>query len=343
MPDKGRGLSVILVCLAVLLAAALVSLGAGSYGSSVPDIVRALFGASSDKRLATVLFNVRLPRVLTSIVGGVALGISGCVLQAVLRNPMAASSTLGISQGAAFGAAFAIIVLGAGKQMSGGALLFNNAALISLCAFAFSLSVSAVILAMSRFIGASPEALVLAGVALSSLFSGATTILQYFASDVDLTFVVFWTFGDLGRAHYHEIAIMAAVTGVLSVFFWLNRWNYNALEIGEESAVSLGINVPRMRLLNMAAASLVAAIVVSFAGIINFIGLIAPHIVRRWTGGNHAFLLPASAIMGAVLLLTGDLVSRTVISPVLLPIGAITSFLGAPLFLYLLFKRGRRI
>ena len=136
---------------------------------------------------------------------------------------------------------------------------------------------------------------------------------------------------------------MAAVVLVFFVYFLLNRWNYNALESGEQTAVSLGVNVGGLRLTNMLACSLVASVVVSYVGIINFIGLVAPHIVRRFLGNNYCYLIPGSALMGAILLLLGDLAARGVAAPVVLPIGAITSFLGAPLFLWMLFKGRNRL
>jgi iron complex transport system permease protein len=322
----------LLALLGTTTAVTLLSVYAGSYQTSFFETALGIFNRAPDPRINIIIRNTRLPRVLTALCGGWALGISGCVLQSVLRNPLAASSTLGISQGAAFGAAFAIIVLGAAKTGHGGA------ALVGACAFVGSMGVSVTILALSRFVRISPEAMVLAGVAISALFSGATALIQYFANDVELSQLVFWTFGDLSRGGWREIRIMALSALSFSVFFFLNRWKYNALESGEESARSLGVNVRRQRLLNMLTCSLATAIVVSIAGLINFIGLIAPHIVRRFIGNNHTWLLPGSALMGASLLLLGDMAARLVIAPLVLPIGAITSFLGAPLFLYLLFR-----
>lgn len=214
---------------------------------------------------------------------------------------------------------------------------------ISVCAFLCSMAVSLVILALSRLRSVTPEAMVLSGVALSSLFSGASTLLQYFADEVQLASVVFWTFGDLGRTTWHEVGIMAAVVLATGVYFFFNRWNYNALEGGEQTAVSLGVRVDHLRLANVLLCSLTASVVVSYVGVINFIGLVAPHLARRLVGGNYCVLLPASALTGAALLVAGDLAARQILAPVVLPIGAITSFLGAPLFLYLLFKGGKRL
>jgi iron complex transport system permease protein len=331
--------TLVFAALAVLLIIiTLISLRVGTYDTSLWEIARAVFNEADDSKVNTVIRNMRLPRVLTAVIGGVGLGLSGCVLQAILRNPLASPSTLGISQGAAFGAAFAIIVLGAGMQSSTIAVQFSNPLLISLCAFIGSMGVSVIILTLSRFRQITPEAMILAGVALGAMFAGATTLLQFFASEVQLVSVMFWTFGDIGRAGWKEIRLMFIVVFAASIYFIANRWNYNALESGEQTAVSMGVNVSRTRVANMVVCSVTAAVIVSYLGIINFIGLVAPHIVRRIIGNNHIFLLPCSALMGAILLLLGDLAARAVLSPVILPIGAITSFLGAPLFLWLLFK-----
>lgn len=205
------------------------------------------------------------------------------------------------------------------------------------------MAVSLLILALSRLRSVSAEAMVLSGVALSSLFSGASTLLQYFADEVQLASVVFWTFGDLGRTTWRDVGIMAAVVLGTFVYFFLCRWDYNALSGGEQTAMSLGVRVDRLRLVNVLLCSLTASVVVSYVGVINFIGLVAPHLARRLVGGNYCVLLPASALTGAALLVLGDLAARQILSPVVLPIGAITSFLGAPLFLYLLFKGGKRL
>ena len=199
-----------------------------------------------------------------------------------------------------------------------------------------------VVLLFSRLGCMRPESIVLVGVTLSALFSGASTIMQYFADDVELSKVIFWEFGDLSRATWGQMGLMAAVGLGCTVYFFVNRWNYNALLNGGHVAGGLGVNVDRTRVLGVAVASLLAAIMVSFVGLINFIGLIAPHIARRFVGNDYRFLLPASLVLGSVIMLASDLVARMVISPVILPIGAITSFLGAPLFLYLLYRGYRR-
>ena len=318
---------------ALLLVTALLSLRSGSYDTPVAELLKGIFGLSSDRKINIVVQNNRLPRILTAILAGGGLGLAGCILQAVLRNPLASASTLGVSQGATFGAAFAIVVLGLGA---------NDRLGIPLCAFLGSMAVAVVILGLSKFRQVSPEGIVLAGVAISSMFTGATTLIQYFADEVELSTLVFWTFGDLGSTTWADMGPMAAIVGILCLYCILRRWDYNALLAGEETAISLGLNVKRLTLINMVLCCLCSSVVVSQVGLISFIGLVAPHIVRMVVGNNHVYLIPGSILGGATLLLLGDLFARTVISPVILPIGAITSFLGGPLFLYLLFKGGKR-
>ena len=318
--------------LAVLALAFFLSLRAGSYNTPAAELIRGIFGRAADNKINLVIRNNRLPRICTAMVSGAGLGLAGCILQSVLRNPLASASTLGVSQGATFGAAVAIIGLG---------LTHTGSWAIPLCSFLGSLLVAAVILGLSRFKQVSSEGIVLAGVAISSMLTGATTLLQYFADEVALSSLVFWTFGDLGSTSWQSLRGMALAVLLLIVYCYLHRWDYNALLSGEETALSLGINVQRLTLTNVVLTCLVCSIIVSNVGLINFIGLVAPHIVRMVVGNNYIYLIPGSVLAGAALLLLSDLVARVVIMPVILPIGALTAFLGGPLFLYLLFK-GRR-
>ena len=331
--NRVKSIGFLIVLGATLLVTVLLSLRAGSYDTPIGELVKGLFGLSDDKKINLVVQNNRLPRILTAILAGGGLGLAGCILQAVLRNPLASSSTLGVSQGATFGAAFAIVVLGLGATDGIG---------IPLCAFLGSIAVALVILGLSKFRQVSPEGIVLAGVAISSMFTGATTLIQYFADEVELSTLVFWTFGDLGSTGWEDLGGMAAMVALLCVYCFLHRWDYNALLSGEETAISLGVNVKRLTLMGLVLCCLCSSVVVSNVGLISFIGLVAPHIVRMVVGNNHVYLIPGAILGGATLLLLGDLFARTVISPVILPIGAITSFLGGPLFLYLLFKGGKK-
>lgn len=335
---------VVLILLLLLIVIAFVfALNAGSSNLNLYQVIQAVLGqgtAISD----VVIWKIRLPRVLAAIIAGAGLSVAGCVMQNNLRNPLASPSTLGISNAAAFGANLAIIVFGAGSLQSTGtdAVIINNPYLVTLFAFICAMVGTVVILLLARCRGFSPEAMILAGVALSSLFSAGTILIQYFAQDVQIAAAVFWTFGDLGRAAWKEVIILACLIGLSVIYFMFRRWDYNALDSGEETAKSLGVHVENVRLGGMFVSSLITAVAVSFLGIIGFIGLVGPQIMRRIVGGDHRYLIPASALTGALLLLVSDTLARTMVAPVVLPVGAITSFFGAPLFLYLLARGYRR-
>lgn len=326
-----RSISFLVLLTVFLLLSILLSLRAGSYNTPVMELIKGIFGKSADKKINLVVQNNRMPRICTAIIAGAGLGLAGCILQAILHNPLASASTLGVSQGATFGAAFAIVVMNMTGSIG-----------ISVYSFLGSIAVAIVILGLSRFKQVSAEGIVLAGVAISSMLSGATTLIQYFANEIQLTSLVFWTFGDLGSTGWEDLRPMGIMVLILLVYCFAHRWDYNALLNGEETAVSLGIHVQRLTLTNMVLCCLTCSIIVSNVGLINFIGLVAPHIVRMVVGNNHVYLIPGSVLAGAALLLLGDLIARVAIMPIILPIGAITSFLGGPLFLYLLFKGGRK-
>jgi len=329
--NQVKSISFLILLAAVLCGAFVLSLCSGAYDTPVGELLKGIFGMSADRKLNLVVQNNRLPRICTAILAGAGLGITGCVLQAILRNPLASASTLGVSQGASFGAAFAIIILNR-----------STGAAIPVCAFAGSMAVALVILGLSRFHQVSAESIVLAGVAISSMFTGGTTLMQYFADEIELNTLVFWTFGDLGSTNWEDVGKMALIVTCVSIYFLVRRWDFNALLSGEETAISLGIHVRQLTMVNMILCCLCSSVIVSNIGLISFIGLAAPHIVRLAVGNNHVYLLPGSALAGAVILLLGDWFARVAIPPVILPIGAITSFLGGPLFLWLLFKGGKR-
>jgi iron complex transport system permease protein len=328
---------VLIALLLLIVIMALYSVNAGSTNLNPYQVIMAFLGQGSAVSDA-VVWNIRLPRVIAAIIAGAGLAVAGCVMQNNLRNPLASPSTLGISNAAVFGANIAIIILGAGSIQSTNtdAVIINNPYIVTLFAFIWSMVAAVVILMLAGFRGFSPEAMVLAGVALGSLFTAGTIIIQYFAQDVQVAAVVFWTFGDLGRAAWKEVIIMAVIISLAIIYFTLMRWDYNALDSGEDTAKGLGVDVKKVRLKGMFFSSLITAVTVSFLGIIGFIGLVGPQIMRRIIGGDHRFLIPASALTGSLLLLVSDTLARTIIEPLVLPVGAITSFMGAPLFLYLL-------
>lgn len=331
------GTSALLMLLALVVA---ISLGAA--GIPFTEVVKSLLGFTVPLKYQIIVWNIRLPQAMAALVGGAGLAVAGAVMQAILRNPLGSPFTLGISHAAAFGAALAVMIFGGGMMTSSGIVTVTNPYITTVSAFAGSLLASLLIIAVSRLRGTTPEVMVLTGVALGALFSAGTMLLQFFADDVQLAAMVFWTFGDTARASWSELAFIAVVTGGCTCYFLANAWNYNAIEAGEETAKGLGVRVERVRLVGMLLASLVTAVIISFLGIIGFIGLLVPHMIRRLIGSDHRFLLPATLFGGGFLLLVSDTVARLVLAPHVLPVSVLTAFMGAPAFIYIII-RGRRL
>ncbi len=308
------------------------------------SVVKTLLGYSVTRQFDIIVRNIRLPQALTAVVAGFGLSVSGTAMQSILRNPLGSPFTLGISQAAAFGAAFSVMIVGSGAMHStaADAVIVSNPYLTTSIAFIFSLIGIGVILLITRIRRASPEVMVLAGIAMGSLFTAGTMFLQYFADDVQLAAMVFWTFGDTARASWRELAFITAVVLLALAYFMFNRWNYNAIDAGDETANGLGVVVKKVRIYGMLMASVTTAVIVAFLGIIGFVGLVCPHIVRRVIGDDHRFLIPGSCIMGGILLLSSDTVARMMLAPNVLPVAILTSLLGAPVFVYLLVRGYRR-
>ncbi len=334
---------VLVALFACVLLLAIITLAQGSIRLSAGQVLAALFGAG-DAQSTLIVWNLRLPHILCALIAGCALALSGCVFQSTLHNPLASASTLGITQGAAFGAALAIVCFSAGEMSSlvSEDIVWDNPTLTIVLAFIGGAFSMLIILLLSKFKDIQPETIVLAGVALGALFSGATALVQYFADDTKVAAIVFWTFGSLRKCTYPTLSIMAAVTLVCGVVFRLNSWNYNALETGETLAHSLGVRVKTVRLASLLLATLCASTVIAFCGTINFIGLVAPHIMRRIVGSDYRYLLPASALCGSGLLLAADLISTLPVPGTVLPIGAVTAFVGVPVFIWILAKGAHR-
>lgn len=288
-----------------------------------------------------ILVNIRLPRILSAILAGSGLAMAGAVMQNLLKNPLASPFTLGISHGAAFGAAFAILFFSGGRMdsINTAAISFYSPYVVVACAFVGALVATVAVMAISGIRNMGPESMVLAGVAMSSIFSAATMVLQYIANELQVASMVFWTFGDVSRPNWNELLILLMVIGITSIFYMTMAWDMNAMLLEEEEARSLGVHVTRLRLLGMFLASLTAAVITAFMGVIGFVGLLGPHMARRFLGEDHVLLLLGSACMGALLLLIADTLTRAVLSSLALPVGTVTSFLGAPLFLYLLIRQ----
>ena len=309
----------------------LISTFVGSSGMSFVDVLKAIFKIG-DQTNQIIVWNIRLPRVIAAIICGAGLSLAGLVMQTNLNNQMASPSTLGVSQAAVFGANLIIIPLA-------NSALGKNSYFITFFAFIFAMISILLILGLSSIRKFNPGTLVLAGIGLGMLFQALTTIIQYFSSDTQLSNAVFWTFGDLGRATYSEDLMMLIVVVLSLIIFMFFSNSYNAMLYGDDVATSLGVKVPLVRFISLFLASLITATCISILGIIGFIGIIAPHIMKRTIGYNHKSLIPTSAIFGSLVLLIADTISRIIVPGTSLPVGAITSILGVPLFIYVIFAK----
>ena len=326
-------LSILSASLVVLFIA---SIFIGSSNISFIEGLKGLFGQST-KVNNIIVQNIRLPRIIAAILVGTALSISGVIMQTVSNNVMASPSTLGVSNAAVLGANIAIVIIGGGViAFNGGNITITNPYLTSGIAFAFALGGTFLVLGLSRIRKFNNATTVLVGVTFGTFCTGATTIIQYFASDTTLATAVYWSFGDLGRAGYIDDLIIFVVTAISLVFFIIFAYRYNALLLGEDTSRTLGINLNVFRFISLLLASLLTAVCVSLVGIIGFIGLIIPQVMRKLVGNDHKFLIPSSALFGSVVLLISDIIARTILNGLSLPVGAVTSILGAPIFILIL-------
>ncbi|MHA1820264.1 MAG: FecCD family ABC transporter permease [Promethearchaeota archaeon] len=315
------------------------SLGAADI--SLKDVFLTFLGKGTEKS-AIIIFRIRVPRVLSAVLVGLTLSITGAAIQTILRNPLGSPFTLGLSPAASFGAAFAVIILGAGSVHSSvsDAVIISNPYIVTITAFSWCIVASTIILILIKVKDARPETIILIGVIVGSLFNAGTTALEYFADTVQLSSIIYWTFGDLSKCNWDSLILITIIILPCSLYFIKNSVKFNALNLGDDVAKSLGIDPDRIRITSMVIISLMNAVVISFFGIIAFVGLVVPHIVRRFIGSNEQrYVLIGSGLFGGLFLLIADTLARTIISPLILPVGVLTSFIGAPLFIYLLVKR----
>ena len=336
--------AVILGMLAAVIFIGIACLFVGSSNMTFGEALDALLGGGNDAQ-SRIIWKIRVPRVLAAIIAGAGLGVAGLVMQTTLNNPMASPSTLGVSNGAVFGANLSIIAFAGGFLSTGNNIqsfdVGANPYATSVLAFIFATLSVLLILGLCTLRSFSPNVVVLAGMAIGAVWTAATTILQFYATDVGLSAAVVWSFGDLGRATYRTDIIMAVTVIIGFIFFWLMSWKYNALLSGEATAKTMGVNVAGLRFATLLLSSVITAVCVSFLGIIGFVGIICPHVTKKILGQDHRVTVPVSALSGSLLLVLADTLSRSLGSGSALPVGAITSLLGAPFFLAIIFgKKG---
>jgi iron complex transport system permease protein len=281
---------------------------------------------------AAIVWDIRLPRALLAALVGAGLALVGAVLQSVTRNPLADPHLLGISSGAAFGAILALLHTG----------MFLGLVTVPLLAFLGALCATLLVLAVASFAQAtSADRLVLTGVAVSFIVMALANVLIFLGDPRATHTVVFWMLGGLGLAQWAHLVWPALVLVLAGLWLRLNAGSLNAMTIGDETAATLGIPVARFRLSVFGVAALVTGVMVAFSGVIGFVGLMIPHIVRLVVGGDNARVLPASMLAGAVFLIWADIAARTIMRPEDMPIGIVTGLVGGLFFVWLLRRSGR--
>lgn len=327
----------IIVCLVLIVVTVGYALTIGDYLIDFFDCYRVIWyhligNVPEELGLAnSIIFNLRLPRIEVAILAGVGLAVAGVVMQSTLMNPLADSYTTGVSSGASLGATIGIVL---------GFSIFNvDQYGTVLNAFVFSLIPMVIIVGISRIKNASPTTMIMGGIAIMYLFNAFTTVFNLMADPDELSELYKWSVGSLGFAGADDVPIIALFVIPISIILMLMTHRLNALASGDESAKALGIDAEKLRRICMILVALMTAAVVSFTGLIGFVGLVAPHIVRIFIGADNRYLLPASAVFGALLLIISDLVGRTIMAPAILQVGVVMAFLGGPLFLWLILRK----
>ncbi len=328
-----RRATVLVLISVIAVIAALADIAMGPAMLRLDAVARSVLGLASDRTVDAIVWSIRLPTALMALVVGAALGLTGAIMQTILNNPLASSYTLGISAGAGFGAALAIVF--------GAALPLPEAQVVSFSAFIFAGVACAAVYLVGRLRGATADMLVLAGIACLFFFQALLALLQFIASPEALQQIVFWLFGSLLRSTWPKVAMVAVILGAVAPVLVRMAWQLTALKLGDERARSLGVDAARVRLIGLVIVSALTGIAVAFVGTIGFIGLVAPHIARIYVGEDQRALLPASAVTGAALLSVASVVSKVILPGAVFPIGIVTSLVGVPFFVWLILTARR--
>lgn len=312
----------------------------GVIKASFLDVIKLMFNDRSVPPEIEAILMLRLKKALAAVAVGAILGAGGTSMQAVLRNPMASPFTLGISHAAALGVAVSLL-LGVSGTTSYRVITVHSPYLLPLFAFIFSLLQVAVILALSYRAGLTERAIILAAIAISFFYQALLSLFQYlFLNELQVAMVVFWTFGDLGRIDWTGLKITVGAAVLLSIYYMARSFDLDLISLSDDVAHSSGVNPKRLRLEATIMTALGASVATSFAGVLAFLCLVAPHVARLVVGGAHRYLLPASMLTGSLLVLVADTLGRVILSPVVLPVGIVLSLVGAPLLVYLLLRGG---
>lgn len=335
--SAGRLIGILLILLPVV---ALFSLTVGTVSISWLEVLGAIFGNVSSAQIDTILFDIRLPRILLAIFVGAVLASTGAVMQGLFRNPLADPSLIGVSSGASVGAS--IMIVTAGGAIQGGALV--GLSLVSIGAFVGGFLATLLVYRLATSgMGTSVTTMLLAGIAIGALAGALNSLLSYFSDNDMLRQISLWQMGNLSGASWLKVSIMGVVAVLLMSLFPRDSKALNALLLGESEARHLGINVQWVKRRLIALTALGVGVSVAVAGLVGFVGLIMPHIIRLMIGPDHRWLIPASGLAGAVLLVIADSLARVVVIPAELPTGILTAILGAPFFVILLLQQRKDV
>ena len=327
-----RKLYIILFLVAGILLSTIINIFVGSSGLTIRETLSALIMQAS-RGSNLIVWEIRMPVAVSAILIGAALGIAGCEMQTILRNPMASAYTLGLSSAASFGASLAIV-------LNIGITVVSNY-VIALNSLTFTLFAALIIIGFAKKFNSERGIIILFGIALNFLFGSLTTILKYIADENDLQSVIFWSFGSLTKISWEKLIIIFVVTVICVILLIRKSWVLTAMSLSDVNAKSLGVNVDKTRRNTIFIVALLAAVTVSFAGPIGFIGLVAPHIARMISGEDQRFFMPISALTGALFLSVAAILCKTLIPGTILPIGLITSIIGIPFFVSLIVRKKR--
>jgi len=313
------------------MALALMTLLATGFGALRLPV--SLLWSGSDEALRQIWLTIRLPRVLLALVIGGSLALAGCVMQGLFRNPLADPGLLGISSGAACAVALWVVL-----PVTLPALLMLYAPMLA--AFLGALAATVVIFLLSQQRESSLSRLLLVGIAINALCGAAVGVLSWVSNDAQLRQLSLWGMGSLGQAQWSTLLAVTSLMIPTVLAIWRLAAALNLLQLGEEEAHYLGVDVRIVQRVLLLCSALLVAAAVAVSGVIGFIGLVVPHLMRMWLGSDHRAVIPGSVLAGAFLLLIADTAARTLVAPAEMPVGLLTSILGAPWFLWLIFRRG---
>ena len=350
---QSQKIAVIVVTVILLILAMIFAAASGSVYIPPSDIIAVLLNSvvpgitdnAVNENTAMILFNLRLPRIFLAALAGVCLALAGAVMQALLRNPLVSPFTLGLSSAASFGAAFMIVlgplVLGALYKSTVylfGYTLSMNSVLMILSAFVFGWMSVSIIYMLAHSRGTSQSIIILSGVVIGYIFQAGLLAMQYISSDESLRDIVIWLMGGMWGASWQAVIILFPIALICFLLMEMRAWDLNTLSAGDDVAKNLGIDVAKFRIQGLLIVSFGASACLAFTGVIGFVGLMAPHICRMVIGNDNRYLIPCSALAGALILVVSDTLARIVLAPVELPVGIIMYLIGGVFFIYLIVK-----